>query len=71
MPLHEQKNCPRCNQLFTCRVGDVCQCECSSVQLNSEVLTFIDFKYHDCLCLHCLQNLKNKYNFFIEKHFPK
>lgn len=46
-------------------------CQCRMVQLSLEVYTFIDSKYHDCLCLNCLQNLKNKYNFFKEKYFLK
>lgn len=71
MPLHEQKNCPRCNQLFECKVGDIAHCQCSAVQLSLEVHMFIDSKYHDCLCLSCLQNLNNKYNFFKEKYFLK
>lgn len=69
MPLHERKNCPRRKQPFECKVGDICHCRCSSVQLSAEVQIYIDSKYQDCLYLSYLQNLKNKYNFFKEKYF--
>jgi len=69
MPLHEQKNCSRCGQLFECKVGDISHCQCSGIQLFAEVQAFIDSKYQDCLCLNCLQSLNNKYNFFKEKFF--
>lgn len=70
MPLHEQKSCPRCARLFTCRVGDVGQCQCSGIKLSLEVQEFIISKYQDCLCINCLQSLTDKYNFFKEKYFP-
>lgn len=69
--MHEEKNCPRGNQLFECRVGDIAHCQCRTVQLSLEVNAFIDAKYHDYLCVNCLQILKNKYNFFKEKYFLK
>lgn len=51
MPTHEQKNCPRCNQLFECKVGDITHCQCSNVQLFLEVQLFIDSKYQDVFAL--------------------
>jgi len=71
MPAHEQKHCPRCHQLFECKVGDIGNCQCRNVQLSSEVQAHIEAKYQDCLCLNCLETLKNKYNFFKEKYFLK
>lgn len=69
MPVHEQKNCPRCNKAFECKVGDVVHCQCNSLQLSIEERSFIESKYHDCLCHQCLTDLKNKYIFFKEKYF--
>lgn len=68
MPIHEQKTCPRCNHLFECKVGDVSRCECSSINIPTEVSAFIESKYQDCLCKSCLKTLANKYNFFMEKY---
>jgi hypothetical protein len=70
MPLHELKICPRCNQEFDCKVGDISRCKCSDIRLTLEVQSFIDAKYQDCVCVDCLQKLNNKYYLFIEKHFP-
>ncbi len=63
MPLHEQKNCPRCNKLFECKVGDIGRCQCSGILLSTEMKLFIEIKYNDCICINCLQALKNKYIF--------
>lgn len=51
MPMHEEKNCPRGNQLFECRVGDIAHCQCRTVQLFLEVQLFIDSKYQDVFAL--------------------
>lgn len=67
MQKHEQKNCPRCNTLFECKVGDIAHCQCSSVALSLEETAFIEDRYSDCLCAGCLKDLQNKYIFFKEK----
>ena len=67
MPLHEPKVCPRCNKQFECRVGDIANCQCSSITLTIEERAFIEDRYQDCLCGNCLKELKNKYIFFKEK----
>jgi hypothetical protein len=69
MPLHEQKNCARCNQSFECKAGDIAHCHCKDVQLSLEERSFIEGKYIDCLCHQCLLDLKNKYVLFKEKYF--
>jgi len=68
MPQHEPKKCPRCNKQFECRVGDVPNCQCSSISLSVEERAFIEDRYQDCLCIDCLKELKNKYVFFKEKY---
>jgi len=67
MPLHEEKHCPRCQSAFTCKMGDIANCQCSGVRLSVEETAFIEERYNDCLCIHCLEELKNKYIFFREK----
>ena len=69
MPLHEQKNCPRCTKGFECKVGDICRCDCIGISLTLEEQAFIETRYQDCLCLACLKDLKNKYTLFKEKYF--
>ena len=71
MPQHENKPCPRCGQLFECKVGDVSNCHCSSITLTVEERAFIEEKYTDCLCQTCLLLIKNKQVLFAEKYFPK
>lgn len=67
MPQHEPKICPRCSKQFVCKVGDVPNCQCSSVSLTIEEHASIEDRYEDCLCIACLKELKNKYVFFKEK----
>lgn len=69
MPLHEQKNCPRCNQSFECKVGDINHCHCSNITFTLAEKAFIEERYSDCLCNACLKDLKNKYTLFMEKYF--
>lgn len=68
MPTHEIKTCPRCQQPFECKLGDISHCQCSGIQLSHEERSFIEQRYHDCLCRNCLEALKNKYTLFKEKY---
>ena len=68
MPHHERKTCPRCNNAFECKAGDIAHCECSSIELNIEERAFIEDRYADCLCACCLLQLKNRYVLFKEKY---
>jgi hypothetical protein len=49
-------------------VGNIAQCQCSSIVLSEEEKAFIADRYQDCLCLGCLLDLQNKYTFFKEKY---
>lgn len=69
MPLHETKDCPRCDQSFHCKMGDITHCDCTRINLTLEEQAFIETRYNDCLCLNCLKDLKNKYVYFKEKYF--
>ena len=66
---HEQKTCPRCEKPFECKVGDVTHCQCYGIQLTIEEKAFIEERYSDCLCRHCLLELKQRYTLFKEKYF--
>jgi len=68
MPQHEIKTCPRCNNGFECKAGDVSHCQCNCIELNIEERCFIEDRYADCLCVSCLLQLKDRYMFFKEKY---
>ncbi len=61
MPWHEQKICPRCNQSFECKLGDITHCQCSGTILSIEEIVLIEETYSECLCVNCLKDLKASY----------
>jgi hypothetical protein len=65
---HEEKSCPRCRQVFECKVGDVHQCQCFGISFNTEEKAFIESRYNDCLCRNCLLELKQRSVLFTEKY---
>jgi hypothetical protein len=68
MNKHEQKYCPRCTQLFECKVGNIAQCQCAAIHLTTEQLGHINTKYTDCLCAACMleeRSLYNRTKFFV------
>ncbi len=69
---HELKNCPRCNTEFECKPGDITNCQCNGIVLNTDTVNFINKKYGDCLCKTCLLQLNDKQLLFGEKfgHSP-
>ena len=60
MPLHEQKQCPRCSRWFECRSGSISRCQCQAVELSRAQLDYIADRYDDCLCADCLQALQGE-----------
>lgn len=71
MHRHEQKNCPRCNQSFDCKPGNITQCQCYGIIIKPELKAFLEQRYNDCLCNTCLQYLQQETNLFKEKYFTK
>jgi hypothetical protein len=67
MPLHQQKNCPRCKKSFECMTEGIAGCQCNNISLTREEQAFIKDQYADCLCIHCLSELKKNYISFKEK----
>ncbi len=63
----EEKKCPRCNNAFECKVGDILKCQCYGIQISTEEDAFIKSKYTDCLCSNCLEQLKSRYHLFVEQ----
>jgi len=66
---HEENICPRCEQAFECKVGDIANCQCFGISFTTEEKAFIEDRYNSCLCRKCLQELKQRYVFFKEKYF--
>ncbi|MCW5910426.1 MAG: cysteine-rich CWC family protein [Cyclobacteriaceae bacterium] len=58
---HERKFCPRCKAEFTCKVGDVANCQCSTVTLSHEEQIYLNKKFGDCLCAACMKKEKSEY----------
>jgi hypoxanthine phosphoribosyltransferase len=59
---HELKICPLCNQYFECKIGDINNCQCSKIILNDKETSYIKDKFTDCLCITCINKLKNEYS---------
>ena len=59
---HEEKNCPRCNSSFECKVGDIPNCQCYAVKLSDKERDFIAAKFTDCLCAGCMEAMKIDYH---------
>ncbi len=59
MALHEDKQCPRCKQLFECKSGSITLCHCSETHLPGETLAALHLRYDDCLCAACLQEIQD------------
>jgi hypothetical protein len=59
---HEEKNCPRCQAGFECKVGSILLCQCAAVQLNEEERSYLQEHFDDCLCANCMQDLKTEYH---------
>lgn len=67
MQKHENKTCPRCGQVFECKVGDILKCQCFGIELTDEEQKFISKEYNECLCRNCLFQLKQRYILFTEQ----
>lgn len=60
---HEEKRCQRCDTTFECKVGSISLCQCSSVILNDDERSYMREKYSDCLCSHCMIELRSEFHF--------
>ena len=54
------KKCERCGNNFECNAENISECGCNNVQLNPEERKSISDKFSDCLCLNCLNDVKQK-----------
>jgi hypothetical protein len=54
---HEEVNCSRCEGSFECKVGDIANCQCSTVKVSAETHEFLSKTHYGCLCKKCLEEL--------------
>jgi len=57
MEKHEEKYCPECNTRFTCKSGDITNCQCNTVTLSQAAQDFLLHTSFDCLCKSCLEKI--------------
>ncbi len=62
MPEHEEKRCPRCNTVFTCCVGSITLCQCTSVKLDAAQRQYLSERHDDCLCAACMVEERRVFN---------
>ncbi len=58
MACHETKYCPRCNEAFECKPGNITQCQCYGLTFSDTEKDYISNTYNDCLCRNCLNTIK-------------
>ncbi|SFM64849.1 Cysteine-rich CWC [Algoriella xinjiangensis] len=52
-----EETCSRCQQALECRVDDIQNCDCNTIQLQDVTKTFLKKTSYKCLCNNCLQQL--------------
>ncbi|HSU28498.1 MAG TPA: cysteine-rich CWC family protein [Chitinophagaceae bacterium] len=70
MNKQEEKYCPKCNSLFICKMGDIANCQCTSVALTSDTINFLSKTNYDCLCKNCLAKTNSDVKAAKSYHFP-
>lgn len=67
---HEEKFCKRCGSRFECKVGDITNCQCNSVQLSECTIDFLSRTDYGCLCRNCLVEIDQMLKFSKRSVFP-
>lgn len=60
MNTHEMKYCPRCHSAFECKAGNIFSCQCNKINLSEKEKEYLACNYTDCLCVDCLEDIKQK-----------
>ncbi|MCS6933715.1 MAG: cysteine-rich CWC family protein [Chitinophagales bacterium] len=66
---HEIKTCPRCGNVFECKVGDIANCQCN-IPLSDRTKKFLAGTYYDCLCASCLLHFEKLNAIASKQTFP-
>jgi hypothetical protein len=56
----QDDRCPRCGGGFHCGVNDEAPCPCTSLTLAAATQAALRQRYSGCLCLRCLQLLRDE-----------
>lgn len=72
MEKHALDSCPRCDQLFTCKVNSAGRCDCLQINLTfseTEYIRDITTLAYDggCLCIRCLRALQMEYHSLVNQ----
>ncbi|MGR3812103.1 cysteine-rich CWC family protein [Jiulongibacter sp. NS-SX5] len=67
MEKHATDTCPLCEELFTCKVNSIFNCDCMKIDMTSQEATLI--RHHleltlgtsECVCNRCLLKLKKEF----------
>lgn len=70
MDKHESRTCLRCKTAFTCKVGDIANCQCNTVVLLPATRAFLQKSFFDCLCAACLEDLNQRMKAIEPYQFP-
>lgn len=70
MEKHEEKYCPKCNSTFTCKMGDIANCQCNTVQLTEAARKYLSKTSFDCLCQACLTKVNHDVKVASGHQFP-
>lgn len=68
MATHEPNSCPRCNQSFECKPGNITECQCFGIQFTEEEKKHISKVTSDCLCRNCLLELQQELRYENTRH---
>ncbi len=56
---YKSSDCPRCGKSFTCFLFKHCPCE--ELEIPEDALEYIQLKYGECICIHCLREMIEEY----------
>ena len=67
MEKHVADSCPRCSNIFTCKVNNVLQCDCMKLVLTKAETEYIanitEWEYEgSCLCNKCVLELQKEFS---------
>ncbi len=69
-PLKYQSiKCPRCGGDFVCKANAISSCDCMQLTISREEQEYIASRFIDCICNHCLRELK--YAYYLIHHHNK
>ncbi len=65
MEKHAPDSCPRCGEIFVCKVNNILQCDCMKAVLTKAETEYIaditEWEYDgNCLCNKCLEKLRKE-----------